>query len=106
MTTYSDSIEEIDVHKIDLKPKTTEPQPISVAYSSPQSIIPEWQRQAIMNSLNVSPQQYMQQQCISIANQYQQQMTQCQLSNTQNALNNTGEELGILLLILNSLKNK
>ena len=102
---YSDVIDEIDVPEVDdTKPeyhavalvndpdKLKEKKKKKVAatpQAAMQSIMPEWRRQAILNSVNCSPQQMLMQslnsqQCCNI-----QQNLQSQLTNNMQTLNNT-----------------
>lgn len=98
--TYSDAIDEYQVREVDdTKPeqKASELAPPAHEFAhTPQQamgyIMPNWQRQAILNSINVYPQQFMQQQCMSLADQFNQQMAQ-NCSNTMqqqaNVINGT-----------------
>lgn len=99
---YSDAIDEIDVPEVDDSkseyhaavlindPNKSKKRKIApTPQAAMQSVMPDWQRQAIMNSLNCSPQQMLMQslnsqQCCNI-----QQNLQSQLTNSMQTLNGT-----------------
>lgn len=127
---YSDVIDEIDVPEVDdTKPeyhavalvndsdKLKEKKKKKVAatpQAAMQSIMPEWQRQAILNSVNCSPQQMLiqslnSQQCCNIQQNLQSQLTnttQTVWDNLSHEMKDIGESLEALYAMLDKMGKK